>query len=59
MQALRDLLTDAGLERGSGVYTRMNDLEKSFGKFDRIMRKALGNERRSRMMLDLLTAFKD
>ena len=59
LQALRDLLANAGLERGSGVYTRMNDLEKSFSKFDRIMRKALGNERRSRMMLDLLTAFKD
>lgn len=59
MQALRDLLTNAGLEKGSGVYTRMNDLEKSFSKFDRIMKKALGNERRSRMMLDLLTGFRD
>ena len=59
MQALRDLLANAGLEKGSGVYTRMNDLEKSFSKFDRIMKKALGNERRSRMMLDLLTGFRD
>lgn len=59
MQALRDLLANAGLEKGSGVYTRMNDLEKSFSKFDRIMKKALGNERKSRMMLDLLTGFKD
>jgi DNA-binding transcriptional regulator GbsR (MarR family) len=59
LQALRDLLTDGGLDRGSGVYTRMNDLERSCGKFDRIMKKALGNEKRSRMMLDLLTAFKD
>lgn len=59
MQALRDLLANAGLEKGSGVYTRMNDLEKSFSKFDRIMKKALGNERKSRMMLDLLTGFRD
>ncbi len=59
MQALRDLLANAGLEKGSGVYTRMNDLEKSFSKFDRIMKKALGNERKSRMMLDLLNGFRD
>jgi DNA-binding transcriptional regulator GbsR (MarR family) len=58
LQALRDLLTDAGLEKSSGVYTRMNDLEKSFSKFDRIMQKALGDEKRSRMMLDLLAVFK-
>jgi DNA-binding transcriptional regulator GbsR (MarR family) len=58
LQALRDLLSDAGLEKGSGVYTRMNDLEKSFSKFDRIMKKALGDEKRSRMMLDLLTGFR-
>jgi DNA-binding transcriptional regulator GbsR (MarR family) len=58
LQALRDLLSNAGLEKGSGVYTRMNDLEKSFGKFDRIMKKALGDEKRSRLMLDLLTGFK-
>jgi DNA-binding transcriptional regulator GbsR (MarR family) len=59
LDALRNLLSDAGLDRGSGVYTRMNDLEKSCSKFDRIMMKALGNEKRSRMMLDLLTVYKD
>ena len=58
LEALRDLLSNAGLDKGSGVYTRMNDLEKSCSKFDRIMLKALGNEQRSRMMLDLLAVFK-
>ena len=58
LEALRGLLANAGLARGSGVYTRMNDLEKSCSKFDRIMMKALGNEQRSRVMLDLLAAFK-
>jgi DNA-binding transcriptional regulator GbsR (MarR family) len=59
LDALRGLLANAGLEKGSGVYTRMNDLEKSCSKFDRIMMKALGNEKRSRMMLDLLSVYKD
>ncbi len=59
LEALRSLLANAGLARGSGVYTRMNDLEKSCSKFDRIMMKALGNEKRSRMMLDLLAVYKD
>ena len=53
------MLSNAGLPKGSGVYTRMNDLEKSCSKFDRILMKALGNEKRSRMMLDLLTVYKD
>lgn len=59
LKALRSLLANAGLARGSGVYTRMNDLEKSCSKFDRIMMKALGNEKRSRMMLNLLAVYKD
>ena len=59
LEALRGLLANAGLARGSGVYTRMNDLEKSCSKFDRIMMKGLGNEKRSRMMLDLLAFYKD
>jgi len=59
LEALRSLLSNAGLPKGSGVYTRMNDLEKSCSKFDRILMKALGNEKRSRMMLDLLTVYKD
>jgi DNA-binding transcriptional regulator GbsR (MarR family) len=59
LEALRGLLANAGLEKGSGVYTRMNDLEKSCSKFDRILMKGLGNEKRSRMMLDLLAVYKD
>jgi len=59
LKALRDLLSNAGHKKGSGVYTRMNDLEKSCSKFDRIMKKTLDNERRSRMMLDLLVRYKD
>ena len=59
LEALRGLLSDAGLDKGSGVYTRMNDLEKSCSKFDRIMMKALSTPSTKFEASILLAVYKD
>ena len=55
LDALRHLLAEGDVEKSKDVHKRLTELEKTMATLDRIMEKFLGNERASKVMLELLS----
>ncbi len=55
LDALRKLLENADVRKGTDVHERLTDLAETMKTFDRILKRFLGNEKVSKGLLEMLS----